>query len=115
MSVQFNTIGIIGFGAFYGYVLLFIVKRCLPPTFHEPPSMKSLTVLLTSVGLGSIIGTSTTSIDGINYIAAYGLGLCVGLIANIIITLIVEFIFYTSQAVFDISFDADKSKRPEIL
>ena len=93
MPIWINAIGIGCIGVSLGYVMLFALKRYLPmpstPAASQVPSIKELLLFLISLSAPGVVGlTSTiTSVDGINFIGAYGIGLLVGLIANIAVSL----------------------------
>lgn len=86
--------GIGGIGVVYGYVLFYVLKRYLPPFSQTPPAIKELVLSLASLGGGGAIGAFVTSLDGINYIGPYGLGLLVGAATNVIVTLCLGLAWY---------------------
>jgi hypothetical protein len=66
---------------------MYILKRYLPPLAQSSPSIKELVLSLASLGGGSAIGAFVVSLDGVNYVGPYGLGLFVGAAANISLSL----------------------------
>jgi hypothetical protein len=87
MPILINAIGAIGFGVFYGYLTIYIMKRYLPPISQTPPKIKDIVIALTTIAGGGVMGTLVRSIDKINYLGPYGIGLVVGAIANTVITI----------------------------
>jgi hypothetical protein len=90
MPLWINAIGTASIGCVYGYVLLYVIKRYLPPVAAQSPALKDLVLFLTSLSIGGVIGASITSIEGINYVGPYGIGLLLGFVANISVTFAVN-------------------------
>jgi hypothetical protein len=87
MPIWMNALGASGFGMFYGYVAIYILKRYLPPLAEQSPNVKELVSALVSLAAGGIMGGLVRSIDGINFIGAYGIGLIIGATLNVAITI----------------------------
>lgn len=87
MPTFINALGAAGFGAFYGYISLYILKRYLPPLSQAAPDVKDLVCALLSLAAGGTMGILVRTIDGINYLGTYGLGLVLGAMLNIGITI----------------------------
>jgi hypothetical protein len=87
MSTTVNAIGAAGFGMFYGYVTLYILKRYLPPLSQDAPKIKELISALLALAAGGAMGAMVRSIDGINFIGAYGIGLVLGTMLNVAVTI----------------------------
>jgi hypothetical protein len=87
MPIWINALGVAGFGAFYGFVLMYVLKRYLPPLMKTPPSIRDLIYSLTPMGAGGVMGLVVNSIDHINYTGIYGLGLMLGAAVNVGLTL----------------------------
>ena len=88
MPIWINALGIGGIGMVYGYVLIYALKRFLPPVAEDSISVKELILLLSALGMSSILGTAFGSMDGVNYIGPYGLGFVSGAAANIGVTVL---------------------------
>jgi hypothetical protein len=87
MSIVVNAIGAGGFGMFYGYVTLYILKRYLPPLSQDTPKIRELVSALLALTAGGVMGAMVRSIDGVNYIGAYGIGLVLGTMLNVTVTI----------------------------
>lgn len=96
MSIIITALGIGCIGCVFGYVLLFTLKRYLPPISKQPSSLKDVSMFLATLGLGGSFGLSLTDIEGTNYLGPYGLGLLVGLAANVAFTIAVELLVWRS-------------------
>jgi len=112
MPIWINALGVTSIGIFYGYILLYTLKRYLPPVSQHSPSLKELALLLVTLGFGGVIGVSVTSIDNINYMGLYGLGLLIGLATNVAFTVITEIIYYWLQIKQHIGFRIEKHSTP---
>lgn len=86
MSIWITAFGVGCLGCAYGYVLIFILRRCLPPATPQPVTINGLLLLLSPLGLSTLVGISVTQLNGELYIGPYGIGLLIGLVANLIIT-----------------------------
>ena len=86
MPSWISAIGIGCIGAVYGYSMFFALQRYLPPISQTPAAPKELVLLLAAVGVGGAIGVSITSLDGVNYIGPYGIGLMLGVVINVVLT-----------------------------
>lgn len=82
-----NALGAIGFGMFYGYVSIYILKRYLPPLANQLPQVKELVSALVSLAAGGAMGILVRSVDGINLIGTYGIGLTLGATLNVLVTI----------------------------
>jgi hypothetical protein len=91
MPFWMNVLGAAGFGMFYGYVAMYILKRYVPPLADQTPNVKELVSSLTSLVTGGIMAGLVRSIDGVNFVGAYGLGLALGAGLNVIITIWLSF------------------------
>ncbi len=87
MSTLVNAIGAGGFGMFYGYITLYILKRYLPPLTQDTPKMRELVSALLTLTAGGVMGAMVRNIDGVNYVGAYGIGLMLGTMFNVIVTI----------------------------
>lgn len=95
MPIWINALGIGCIGASLGYILLFALKRYLPPLTplaQQSPTLKDVLLFLVSLSMPGLVGlsasiTAITAVDGINYIGAYGIGLFFGLTANVAVSL----------------------------
>ncbi len=87
MPTWINALGASGFGMFYGYVAIYILKRYLPPLAEQTPQVKELVSALISLAAGGVMGILVRSIDGINFIGAYGIGLVLGAALNVVVTI----------------------------
>jgi hypothetical protein len=90
MPLWINALGIGSFGVFYGYVMFYILKRCLPPMSQTKPDLKELVFTLASLGGSGAIGAWITAVDGTNLVGPYGLGLLIGLAINVVLSYWVE-------------------------
>jgi hypothetical protein len=86
MPIWITALGVGGLGAVLGYVLMFILRRCLPPVTEHAPTPSELIILLTPLGLTSGTGWVVTSLDGITHVGPYGLGVLAGFVTNLVIT-----------------------------
>lgn len=86
MSIWITALGVSGIGAVYGFVLFYAIKRCLPPIADQSPSFKEIVSSFVAIGIG-LLGASLLTVDGINYIGPYGIGMFVGAAINTGITL----------------------------
>lgn len=87
MPTWINALGASGFGMFYGFVAIYILKRYLPPIADQTPKVKDLVSSLISLVAGGIMAEMVRSIDGVNFIGAYGLGLTLGAALNVVATI----------------------------
>ena len=87
MSTLVNAIGAAGFGMFYGYITLYILKRYLPPLSQDAPRIKELVSALLALAAGGVMGAMVRTIDGVNYIGVYGIGLVLGTMLNVTVTI----------------------------
>jgi hypothetical protein len=94
MPIWLNALGVGGIGVVYGYIIFYSLKRYMPPVAKRPPSIKELLLFLIPMGLSGAIGSSFVSIGGISYVGPYGLGLLVGMIANILLSVASEIAYY---------------------
>lgn len=121
MPIWITAMGIGSIGTVYGYVLFYVLKRYLPPVIPEPPSFKELLLSVTSLGMGSAIGASLVSLDGMNYIGPYGIGMLIGATINTIITLhhqhILQQLWYSQNVADPMSTELleQQAKQPQPL
>ena len=87
MPTWINALGACGFGAFYGYVAIYIMKRYLPPISPTPPKIKEIVVALIALTGGGAMGALVRSVDRVNYMGPYGIGILIGAAANTAITI----------------------------
>ena len=86
MPLWITASGVGGIGFVYGYSLLYVLKRYLPPISMNPPSFKELILALVYFSVGGTIGAAFTLVDGVNMIGPYGIGFLLGMVANIVMT-----------------------------
>lgn len=103
MNVFNAADGIGGIGWVCGYMLFFALKRYLPPISANERSPREIALLITTIVGGSFLGTRFISMDGNNYIGPYGVGLFLGVVVNLILTLTTEFLFHWLPQVFGVS------------
>jgi hypothetical protein len=87
MPTWINALGASGFGIFYGYVVIYILKRYLTTLADQPPNIRELVSALISLTAGGVMGGLVRSVDGVNFIGAYGIGLTIGAMLNVAITI----------------------------
>ena len=87
MSTVVNAIGAVGFGMFYGYITLYILKRYLPPLSQDTPRIRELISALLALAAGGAMGAMVRNIDGVNYVGGYGIGLVLGTMVNVTVTI----------------------------
>ena len=90
MPIWINALGIGSIGVVYGYVLFYALKRYLSPASQERPTLRELFVALATLSAGGIIGASVTTMDAINYIGPYGIGLLLGSALNCALSFSIE-------------------------
>lgn len=90
MPVWIDSLGIASIGVVYGYVLFYALKRYMPPTTQAPLTVKELLLLLTTLGLSGGISAAFVSVNGINQIGPYGIGLLIGSATNVGLSLWLE-------------------------
>lgn len=84
MPIWLSALGVWGIGVVYGYILFYSLKRYMPPVTERPPSLRELVLFLAAMGLSGVMGASFASLDDVNYVGPYGLGLLLGMTANIV-------------------------------
>lgn len=87
MPVWINAIGIACIGIVCGYLVFYSYKRLHPPLSEHPLPVGEVIALLTAVGAGGAIGGAFIALEGVNYVGAYGIGLLIGVIANVGLTI----------------------------
>lgn len=90
MPIWFSALGIACIGAVFGYMIFYSFKRHQPPMAKAPLPFAEVLALLVSVGAGGTLGKTFTNLEGVNYIGAYGIGLLIGMVANIVLTILYE-------------------------
>jgi hypothetical protein len=70
-----------------GYVTFYVLKRHQPPTTPTPIAINEVVALLVALGAGGLIGGAFVALEGVNYIGGYGIGLLVGFVANVLLTI----------------------------
>lgn len=90
MPVWVDSLGIASIGVVYGYILFYALKRYMPPATQAPLTVKELLLLLTTLGLSGGISAAFVSVNGINQIGPYGMGLLVGSAINVGLSLWLE-------------------------
>ncbi|MEM9774474.1 MAG: hypothetical protein AAF902_07845 [Chloroflexota bacterium] len=90
MSIWINAIGVGCIGCVYGYLLFYSFKRHFQPVATEPLPLKEVVTVLAAVGAGGALGAVFIALEGINYIGPYGIGLFIGVVFNIVMTLSLE-------------------------
>ena len=91
MSTLVNALGAGGFGIVYGYITLYILKRYLPPLSKETLKIRELVSALLTLAAGGVMGVMVRNIDGVNYIGVYGIGLMLGSLCNVALTIWIGF------------------------
>lgn len=86
MPIWITALGVAGLGAVLSYVLMFILRRCLPPVTEHTPTASELIILLSPLGLTGGTGFMVTSLDGVTYVGPYGMGVLAGFVANLVVT-----------------------------
>jgi hypothetical protein len=113
MPIWLNALGVAGIGVVYGYTIFYSLKRYMPPVARRPPSIRELLLFLVAMGLSGAIGSSFVSLDGVNYVGPYGLGLLGGMVANIVLSVAFEVVQYRyprpGEKVFEIPVVAESS------
>lgn len=94
MPIWITALGVAGMGAMYGYFAFYVLKRYLPPVTSEPPQMRELLFLLVTIGLSGAIGAPFAEADGVSYIGPYGLGLLIGVLGNLVVSVVYEAVCY---------------------
>jgi len=87
MPLWVTACGIASIGAVNGYILFYSVKRYVPPVSGAHSSLKEVALSLMWIGIGGTIGAAVISLDGVNYIGPYGMGLLAGVAANVAMTI----------------------------
>lgn len=92
MDPRITLYGIAGIGASCGYLLLFILKRYLPP-IHEtlPPLKQAGSFVVALAGGAAVFGIGVGFAE---YIGPYGIGLFTGLMINVLLTLLTELVYH---------------------
>lgn len=90
MPIWINAVGIGCMGCVYGYVLFYSFKRHHPPIVQSSLSIRDTVSLLAAIGVGGVLGAAFRSLEGINYVGPYGIGLLLGVMINVILTLLHE-------------------------
>jgi len=90
MPVWIDSLGIASIGVVYGYILFYALKRYMPPVTQAPLTVKELLLLLTTLGLSGGISAAFVSVNGINQIGPYGIGLLIGSATNVGLSLWLE-------------------------
>ncbi len=94
VNAELTIYGIAGIGWVCGYVLFFALKRYLPPITEKERSPQEIALLVTTLVGGSFLGTKFISLNGANYIGPYGVGLFLGVVTNLVLTLGTEVLFH---------------------
>ena len=87
MPIWITAIGVGCIGTVCGYILFYSLKRNQPPTTTVPLSMHEVISTLAAVGAGGVLGGAFLALEKINYMGPYGIGLLLGLSANVYMTL----------------------------
>ena len=87
MPVWISAIGIGCIGMVCGYLVFYSYKRLNPPLNRHALQVGEVITLLTAVGAGGAIGSAFIALEGVNYVGAYGIGLLLGVVANIGLTM----------------------------
>ncbi len=101
MPIWINALGVGCMGIVYGYILFYSLKRHYPPSTGAPLPIKETLVVLTAISATGAIGAAFVSLDGVNYIGPYGIGLLAGLSVNVVLTLWIEGFFKYRNAPAD--------------
>ena len=94
MDTQITAYGIAGIGFTCGYVMFFALKRYLPPISNQLHRPQEIVLLVMSLTGGGFLGKQFVSLQGVNYVGPYGIGIFIGLITNIMVTLLTELLFH---------------------
>jgi hypothetical protein len=86
-SLWFDALGVLCVAGFQGYLLMFAMRRLLPPI---NPSLKgisgtTLIALLAAIGITGPIGMSSAVLPQGSMVGPYGVGLVLGLAVNLFI------------------------------
>ena len=87
MNIWITAIGVGCIGAVYGYMLFYSYKRHHTPIANASMPIKQVVELLAAIGAGGVIGGAFLILEGVNYIGPYGIGLLVGVVFNVILTM----------------------------
>lgn len=87
MPIWINAIGISCIGMVCGYLIFYSYKRLHPPISEHPLPIGEVITLLTAVGAGGVIGSAFIVLEGVNYVGAYGIGLLLGIMTNVGLTM----------------------------
>ena len=87
MPIWISAIGVGCIGIVCGYTLFYSLKRHQPPTTQSPLPIGEVISLLAAVGAGGVVGGAFIALEKVNYIGPYGIGLLIGLAANVVLTI----------------------------
>jgi len=87
MPIWITATGVGCIGVTYGYMLFYSFRRHQTPLVETPMPMSQVLTLLGAIGAGGAIGGAFLTLEGVNYFGAYGIGLLMGVIANICVTI----------------------------
>jgi|GEM_PF-2932751 len=87
MNIWITAIGVGCIGAVYGYMLFYSYKRHHTPLANAPMPIKQVVELLAAIGAGGVIGSAFLILEGVNYMGPYGIGLLIGVVFNVILTM----------------------------
>jgi len=96
--------GIAGIGWVCGYGLFFALKRFLPPLASKERSTREIVWLITTLVGGSFLGARFIGLVGVSYIGPYGIGLALGVMTNLVLTLVIEFVFHWLPQILELLF-----------
>lgn len=87
MNIWITAIGVSCIGAVYGYMLFYSYKRHHTPLAHASMPIKQVIELLAAIGAGGVLGSTFLILERVNYIGPYGIGLLIGVVFNVILTM----------------------------
>lgn len=87
MPILITALGVGCIGTVYGYILFYSFKRHHPPVAEEPLPLNEVISLLAAVGAGGALGSVFLALEGVNYVGPYGIGLLLGVAANVLLTI----------------------------
>lgn len=90
MPTWFNAVGVMCIAVVCGYILLYSFKRLQPPLRQTPLAVGEVIALLAAITASGTLGRAFVSLEGVNYIGAYGVGLLLGATINIVLTILHE-------------------------
>lgn len=90
MPLVITAIGIGCIGSVFGYILFYSFKRHHQPMVPAPLPMSQLLTVLVAISAGGVVGNAFLDIQGVNYIGPYGIGLTIGVMIEVVLTLVYE-------------------------